>query len=442
MSHESRSTAAQERAAHLDNAELSQLEASRARKAVVAASLGNAMEWFDIIVYAFFAVVISKNYFEGAEGHGNEYVGLLLTFGTFALSYMVRPLGAMVIGHYGDRRGRKAALSLTIGLMTLGVAIMAFAPTYASIGIAAPLLILLARLIQGFSAGGEFGSATAFLTENAEHKKAYYASWQVATQGVSMFLAAAFGWALNTLISTEALYSWGFRIPFIFGMLIGPIGYYIRMHMDDTPEFAEADTVKSPLGTTFAHHFGRVLTAAACVGVATMSVYLITYMPTMAQKNLDMPAYSGYVGAFVAGVVTFLVAPQVGHLADRVGSTSVMLPTAVVGAIVAMPLFQLLTSHPTLLVLTMVEVCVGLLMAFYFAPLPSLMSAMFPVEIRTTGMSLAYNIGVTLMGGLAPIFLTWLVTNHGLASPSWYYMLIAGISIIGLVIARKVFRQA
>lgn len=413
---------------------------ARARRAVVAASLGNALEWFDIIVYAFFAVVISKTFFEGAKG-GNEYVAMLLTFGTFALSYVIRPVGAMVIGHFGDKRGRKAALSLTIGLMTLGVAMMAFAPTYAQVGLVAPLWILASRLVQGFSAGGEFGSATAFLTENAERRKAFYASWQVATQGVSMFLAAGFGWALNTLISKEALYAWGFRVPFLFGLVIGPVGWYIRTQMDDTPEFAGAETVKSPLGHTFAHHLGRVLTAAACVGVATMSVYLITYMPTMAQKNLGMPAHSGYVGAFIAGMVVLVVAPLVGHLADRVGCTTVMLPTAVVGAALAWPLFHLLVTHPTLPVLTLVEVCVGLLMAFYFAPLPALMSAMFPVEIRTTGMSLAYNIGVTLMGGLAPIFLTWLVRHHGLVSPSYYYVLIAVISVAGLVSARRVFGQ-
>ena len=347
----------------------------------------------------------------------------------------------MVIGHYGDKHGRKGALSLTIGLMTLGVAIMAFAPTHASIGVAAPLLILLSRLIQGFSAGGEFGSATAFLTENAERKKAYYASWQVATQGVAMFLAAGFGWALTTWISKESLYSCGFRVPFIFGLVIGQVGWYIRTQMDDTPEFADAEGVKSPLGTTFAHHAGRVLTAAACVGVATMSVYLITYMPTLAQKNLGAPPHSGYVGAFIAGVVTLVASSLVGHLADRVGCTTVMLPTAVVGAAVAWPLLRLLVGHPSLLVLTVVEVVVGLLMAFYFAPLPALMSAMFPVEIRTTGMSIAYNIGVTLMGGLAPIILTWLVKHHGLTSPSWYYMAIAAVSIIGLTSARKVFGQ-
>lgn len=420
--------------------EMTPAQRARARRAVVAASLGNALEWFDIIVYAFFAAVISRLFFSGTSTEGT-LVGLLLTFGTFALSYFIRPIGAMVIGHIGDVRGRRAALTLTIGLMTLGVAIMAFAPTYAQIGIAAPLLILLSRLIQGFSAGGEFGSATAFLTENADRDKAFYASWQVATQGVSMLLAGAFGFVLNTAISQEALYSWGWRVPFIFGLIIGPVGYYIRMHMDDTPEFAEAETVRVPLRETFAHHFGRVLTAAGSVGVATMSVYLITFLPTFAIRNLQLPAYSGYLGAFVAGCVTFVASPFIGRLADKVGSVTIMLPTAIVGFIVAMPMFWYLTQHPSVAALVVCEIVLGCLMALYFAPLPALVSDLFPVHVRTTGMSLSYNIGVTLMGGLAPLILTWLVSRYSLLSPSWYYMVIAVISVVALVAARKVYGQ-
>ena len=202
-----------------------------ARKAVVAASLGNALEWFDIIVYAFMAPVISKLFFPEL----GDTLGLIITFGLFGVSYLIRPLGAIVIGNYGDTHGRKAALTLTIALMTGGVALMAFAPTYATIGVAAPLLIVVSRLIQGFSAGGEFGSATAFMTENSAERKAFYASWQVATQGASMFMAASAGFLLNTVVSPETLMDWAWRLPFIFGMLIGPVGLWIRMTMDDTP---------------------------------------------------------------------------------------------------------------------------------------------------------------------------------------------------------------
>lgn len=360
---------------------------ARARKAVLAASLGNALEWFDIIVYAFMAPVISKLFFPEL----GDTLGLIITFGLFGVSYLIRPIGALVIGTYGDVYGRKAALTLTIALMTVGVALMAFAPTYATIGIAAPLLIVVSRLIQGFSAGGEFGSATAFMTENSQDRKAFYASWQVATQGASMFMAASAGFLLNTLVDPETLMAWAWRLPFIFGILIGPVGLWIRMTMDDTPEFTQAEKVDSPLGSTFTQHFPRVLTAAACVGVATVSVYLITYLPTFAQKNLGLPPWSGYAGAIVAGLIALIGSPFVGHLADKIGQTKIMLVAAVIGLGVSYPIFALLATTPTVTTLILGEIILGILMAAYFAPLPSMLSEMFPVEIRTTGMSLAYT---------------------------------------------------
>lgn len=407
-----------------------------ARKAVVAASLGNALEWFDIIVYAFMAPVISRLFFPELP----DPWGLVVTFGLFGVSYLIRPIGAIVLGAYGDKHGRKAALTLTIALMTLGVALMAFAPTYAAIGIGAPLLIVVSRLIQGFSAGGEFGSATAFMTENAPDRKAFYASWQVATQGASMFMAATAGFLLNTLVDQQTLHDWAWRLPFVFGMLIGPVGLWIRLHMDDTPEFAQSTTDDSPLATTFRRHFPLVLTAAACVGLATMSVYLITYLPTFAQRNLGLPPWSGYAGALVAGLIALIGSPFIGMLADRVGQTRIMLTAAVVGLVVAYPMFALLTGAPSVITLIVAEIVIGALMAAYFAPLPSLLAAMFPVQVRTTGMSLAYNIGVTLLGGFAPTILAWLVT-YNLQAPSFYYIAVALLSIAGLLIARRVYGQ-
>jgi len=405
-----------------------------ARKAVVAASLGNALEWYDIIIYAFMAPVISRLFFPELA----EPLGLIITFGLFGVSYLIRPVGAMVIGSYGDTHGRKAALTLTIGLMTVGTALMAFAPTYATIGVLAPLLIVCSRLIQGFSAGGEFGSATAFMTENAPNRKAFYASWQVATQGISMFLAALSGFLLNTLVDQATLDAWAWRLPFMFGLLIGPVGLWIRMRMDDTPEFKGTETEGHPLTSTFVHHLGRVLTAAACVGAATMSVYMITYLPTFAQKNLGLPPWSGYAGAVVAGLVIFVGSPLSGLLADRIGQTRIMLTAAGIGIVVAFPLFSVLTSKPKVSTLIVLEIVLGVLCAAYFAPLPSMLSELFPVAIRTTGMSLAYNIGVTLLGGFAPTILAWLVT-YSLRAPSIYYIAVALLSVIGLVLARRLY---
>ncbi|MDF2091144.1 MFS transporter [Knoellia sp. 3-2P3] len=407
-----------------------------ATKAVVAASIGNALEWFDIIVYASFAVVISKLFFPETTG----VTALLYTFGAFGVSYLVRPLGAMVLGSYGDRAGRKAALTMTIGIMMVGTAIMAFAPTAATIGSAAGLLILLSRLLQGFSAGGEFGTATAFLIEHAPDRKAFYASWQVATQGASMFLASLFGYGLNTWLTTEQLESWGWRVPFIFGMLIGPVGLYIRSRMSETPEFAETETVKSPLWSTIGHNTSRVLTGAACVGLATISVYLILYMPTFAVKSLELPAYAGYLGGIISGLVTLCGVPYVGALADRVGPVVIMRAASIAAVVLAWPMFALLVANPTVWGLTVVEVVLGVIMALYFGPLPALLSELFPTAIRTTGLSVSYNLGVTLFGGFAPLVLTWLIDKTGsLLSPSVYYIAIALLSLGGLFVARSRF---
>ena len=407
-----------------------------ATKAVVAASIGNALEWFDIIVYASFAVVISKLFFPETTG----VTALLYTFGAFGVSYLVRPLGAMVLGSYGDRAGRKAALTMTIGIMMVGTAIMAFAPTAATIGSAAGLLILLSRLLQGFSAGGEFGTATAFLIEHAPDRKAFYASWQVATQGASMFLASLFGYGLNTWLTTEQLESWGWRVPFIFGMLIGPVGLYIRSRMSETPEFAETETVKSPLWSTIGHNTSRVLTGAACVGLATISVYLILYMPTFAVKSLELPAYAGYLGGIISGLVTLCGVPYVGALTDRIGPVVIMRAASVAAVVLAWPMFALLVANPTVWGLTVVEVVLGVIMALYFGPLPALLSELFPTAIRTNGLSVSYNLGVTLFGGFAPLVLTWLIDRTGsLLSPSVYYIAIALLSLGGLFVARSRF---
>lgn len=409
-----------------------------AKKAVISSSIGAALEWFDIIVYATFAVVIAENFFPESDGT----VALLLTFATFAISYLIRPLGGMILGSYADRKGRKNALTLTLMLMMVGTLIMAVAPTYAMVGIWGAVIILISRLIQGFSAGGEFGTATAFLIETAPHKKAFYASWQVAAQGASMLMASAFGYGLTQWLSEEALYSWGWRVPFFVGLLIGPVGLYIRARLSETEEFVKGVKTKTPLKDLFVHHYGRLLAGSAVIGVATISVYMILYMPTFAVKNLGIPATAAFLGGVVAGLVTLVGVPFVGHLADRVGPAKVMTYSAIAALLLAWPLFQLMVTNPTVPVLVLVIALLGVLMAFYFGPLPALLSSMFPASIRGTGLAVTYNVGVTLLGGIAPLVLTWLLAVTGsLNAPSFYYMAIAVISLVGLYFVRTRYNQ-
>ncbi|MFM9373783.1 MFS transporter [Streptomyces sp. Da 82-17] len=396
---------------------------------MISSSIGAALEWFDIIVYASFAVVIAHNFFPG----GDAGLGLILTFATFTISYLVRPLGGLLIGGYADRYGRKKALTLTLLLMMGGTLLMAAAPTHAAIGAWAGALILLSRLVQGFSAGAEFGTATTFLTETAPHRKAYYSSWQVASQGASMFLASAFGYTLFTYLTEEQLYTWGWRIPFAVGVLVGPVGLYIRARLSETEEFRHGPREQAPVRSTLTRHLGPVLAGAACVGVATISVYLILYMPTFAVKNLGVPADAAYLGGVVAGLVTLTAVPLVGRLADRIGPARVMTWAALAALLLAWPLFRILTSTPTVPALIGVIAALGTIMAFYFAPLPALLTSLYPPEVRTTAVSTAYNLGVTLLGGIAPLILTWLLeTTDSLNSPSLYYMSTAAVSLTGL----------
>src|ERR1700722_19781433 len=197
------------------------------RRIIFSSSVGNALEWFDFSVYGYFAGIIAKQFFPMHD----EWLSTLLAIATFGISFLMRPIGAVVLGIYGDRKGRKAALTLAIALMMVGTLTMAVMPPYASIGLAAPVLILVARLVQGFAVGGEFGSATAFMVEHSPTRRGYFASWQFASQGLAAIMAAAFGALLTGWMPAQPLASWGWRIPFVFGLIIGPVGYYIRAHL-------------------------------------------------------------------------------------------------------------------------------------------------------------------------------------------------------------------
>src|SRR5580700_9213599 len=215
------------------------------RRVIVAATIGNVLEWFDFLIYGFFAVTIAEVFFPTSD----PTVSLLITFGAFGLSYVVRPLGAAVVGTYTDRAGRKAGLTLSIGLMMIGTTLMVITPGYATIGIAAPVIIMVARLLQGFSVGGEFGSAVAFLVEHGGERRGFSASWQWSSTGIISVIVAIFGIALTTLLTHDQLVDWGWRIPYVFGLLVGPAGLYIRARVSETADFLKADKPPSmPIG--------------------------------------------------------------------------------------------------------------------------------------------------------------------------------------------------
>ncbi len=318
------------------------------RRIVFSSSVGNALEWFDFLVYGYFATIIAKQFFPMQD----EWLSTLLAIATFGISFLMRPLGAVVLGVYGDRKGRKAALTFAIALMMVGTFTMAVMPPYASIGIAAPVLILLARLVQGFAVGGEFGSATAFMVEHSASRRGYYASWQFASQGLAAITAAAFGSLLTAWMPPEQLNSWGWRLPFIFGLLVGPVGYYIRSHLDETPEFLALREARESAGkrpetadekdASFSNQWVNLLLAVGIVAQSTVGVYVLQlYMPMYAVKQLHMPAAASFGVVVLNGGMQFLLSPVMGALSDRIGRIRIMLTTSILMGTLIYPMFAM-----------------------------------------------------------------------------------------------------
>ncbi|MDE1184723.1 MFS transporter [Paraburkholderia sp.] len=402
---------------------------------VIATSAGNALEWFDIAIYAFFAVYIGKNFFPAT----NETASMLLTFGSFGASYLVRPIGGMVLGAYADKRGRKAALMMTVALMMVGTAIIALIPTYAQIGLIAPVGVFVARLIQGFSAGGEFGASTAMLIEHAPHRRGFLASWQFATQGLATLLAASFGFGLAKLMPASELAAWGWRVPFFFGLLIGPLGLYLRRFLEDAPDFTEATHTETPVREVFARQKLMLVASIGALTVSTAVNYLLQYLPTFAIRELHLPASTGFAATMAGGVILTLVTPFAGYLSDRIGRRKQMTTVALLFAVTAYPAFSYTVANVSALTLFALVGWLALLKAIYFGALPALMSEIFPAATRATGMSIGYNIGVTVFGGFTPAIITWLLSATGdKSAPSFYLILTAMISLAALASVSRI----
>jgi MHS family proline/betaine transporter-like MFS transporter len=416
--------------ARADGPELASAPDKNIVRLVVATSLGNALEWFDISVYAYFAVYLSKALFPAND----PTTSLLLTFGTFGLTFLARPVGGVLLGTYADRYGRKASLLVSIAMMTVGTLAVGLMPSFDTIGVLAPLLVILARLVQGFSAGGEFGSSTAFLVEHMPGRRGFVASWQFASQGMSSLLGSGFGVVLSSTLTEAELQSWGWRIPFLFGVLIGPIGLYIRNRIEDAtaPPAAKDD---SPVRMVFLEQKFRVLLALAVLAMSTAVNYLIIYMPTYVVKTLHLSPTVGYVAAFAAAIAAILFNPLAGYLSDRFGRTNYLIAVGVVLMVAIFPLFLLLTSKPTPAIIVVSVLLLGTLKALYLGALAALMSELFPAATRATGLGLSYNIGVTAFGGMGPAIMTWLGTFAliGDLAPGYYLTAVAVFSLWALV---------
>jgi MHS family proline/betaine transporter-like MFS transporter len=405
-------------------------------RAILAASLGNLLEWYDFAVYALFAVYIGANFFP----HENPGADLVKAFLVFGLGFVIRPLGALLIGIYGDRAGRKAALTATILIMAGGTLIIAVAPTYAAIGIGAPLVLLAGRVLQGFSAGGEIGSAAAFLVEHSPPaRKALFAAWLQASMGMSNILGALVAFTITSLLPQSEILRWAWRVPFFIGLAIVPLGVYLRRTLEETPAFRAELSIdrgtRQPLRHVFREHSFEL---AAGFGISILwaaEVYvLLIFMPVFLQKALGFTPTQAFGSSLIENVVFVAGCFGFGALADRVGHTRVQSYGAALLLISVLPLFSWLAHSRSMGVLIVVVSTCGLMAASFCGVAPTTLSGLFPTSVRATGVSLAYNAGFTLFGGFAPAILTWFTaTGAGsVYAPAWFVMLAAIPALIAL----------
>ncbi|WP_415769011.1 MFS transporter [Pseudomonas sp. LB3P38] len=407
-----------------------------ARRAIIATVIGNGLEWYDFTVYGFFSVIIAKVFFPS----DSELTSYLLALATFGVGFFMRPVGGVLLGIYGDKLGRKAALTATIALMALGTLIIAVAPTYAQIGVAAPILIVVARLLQGFSAGGETGTATSFLIQYAPPgRKTYYSSLVQVSSGVAILLGSVTGFVLSTCLSSEQLESWGWRVPFIIGTLIAPVGWYIRRQIDEMPLPGAGHENHSPLAEVLREYRKEVLISFALVVLWTVCTYAILfYIPSYASRILGMPTWMGFTGAMVAALMMVVVTPIVGKLADLHGRRPFLLGSALATLICAYPLFLMINVWNGLASLVLFELVFGMLIGIYMGPILAAMSELLPNHVRSTGMSLAFNLAVTIFGGFAGFTITWLISSTGSnLTPALYIMFAESVSLIGAIYYRE-----
>ncbi len=406
------------------------------RRAIIAACSGNVFEWYDFTVYALFAIYIAKAFFPGSD----PTLELVKAFLAFGLGFVVRPLGALLLGIYGDRAGRKAVLTATIGLMAVGTLIIAISPTYAAIGVGAPLLLLAGRVLQGFSAGGEVGGAAALLLEHApDHRRGEFASWLQASMAASNIMGALVAFGVTSLLTREQMDDFGWRLPFAIGLLIAPIGMWIRNTLDETPEFKReverrGDAPVRPLKTLLSEFPLMVLKGWSLSILWTVSSYaLVIFMPTYVQRSFGYTPSDAFAASLVGNVAMVAVCVLAGIASDRLGRKAVLIAAALWLVVLVHPMIWLVQTQHNLasLIAAQTLLCIGV--GCFVGVAPSALAEMFPTRVRSTGVSVCYNLAVTLFSGFAPAVLTWLTGRGGVFAPGWYVIIAAVLAAPALV---------
>ncbi|MEU0403952.1 glycine betaine/L-proline transporter ProP [Streptomyces sp. NPDC006197] len=413
------------------------------KRAVRAASLGNAMEWFDFGIYAYLAVTLGHVFFPP----GNDTVQLLSSFATFAVAFLIRPLGGMVFGPMGDRLGRKKVLALTMILMAVGTFAIGVIPSYASIGFWAPALLVFFRMLQGFSTGGEYGGASTFIAEYApDRRRGYFGSFLEFGTLAGYVGAAGLVTALTAWLGTDTMEAWGWRVPFLVAGPLGLVGLYLRLRLDETPAFQKlesgpvraseaADPVetsaKGDLAKIFRQQWPALILCIALVGAYNITDYmLLSYMPTYLSDELGYSETHGLLILLLVMALLMLIITQVGRLNDRFGRKPVLMTGMLGFLLLSLPAF-LLIGRGGVPAITAGMLMLGLSLVCLLGTMSAALPALFPTEVRYGSLSVGYNLSTSLFGGTTPLVITALIGATGSnLMPAYYAM---GAALVGVV---------
>ncbi|KRG16059.1 MFS transporter [Virgibacillus soli] len=417
------------------------VDIQKTRKSVFATGVGNAMEWFDFGLYSYLAVIISQNFFSAVE---NDELKLVFTFATFAIAFLMRPLGGIIFGKIGDKLGRKVVLTTTIILMAISTLLIGLLPTYEQIGIWAPILLLIARIIQGFSTGGEYAGAMVYIAESSpDNKRNVLGSGLEIGTLTGYILASIFASILFITLSDEQMASWGWRIPFLLGLPLGLIGLYLRKSLEETPifenELATGEVEEEGFRSIWKNHKKDVIVCFVAVAFFNVTNYmLLSYMPSYLDEIIGL---SSTVGTLLITIIMIIMVPlafMFGRLSDKFGNKTVFLIG--LGGLTLLSAFAFyLINLQALLFISLGILILGVLLSTYEGTMPGSLPAMFYTDIRYRTLSVTFNVSVSIFGGTTPLLSTWLVHKTGNNLAPGFYLTV--ISMIGFFVILFLFRS-
>ncbi|HEV3395163.1 MAG TPA: MFS transporter [Xanthobacteraceae bacterium] len=413
--------------------------ATRSREAIIAGAIGNALEWYDFAVYGYFVSTISKLFFPSSD----PIASILATYLVFGIGFVMRPVGSILFGIYGDRHGRRKALSAVIFLMALSTLAIGLLPTYGEVGVMAPILLVAARLLQGLSAGGEWGGSTAYIVEYApEGRRGFIGSWQQFSVGSGFLLGSLSGTVMSFVLSPEALTSWGWRVPFLLGIVVGGVGAYLRWRLPDTPKYTEIeehhDLAHAPLKEAITKYPRETLTAFGITLHNTVAYYIaLLYMTGYFVTVGKLPQPTAQLIGTVCLAIFVTLIPFTGMLSDRIGRRPLLMASCIGYAVLSYPLFVMGSSGIASLAF-LAQFLMIVFQSLYAGPCPAAYAELFPTRVRYTALSIGYNIAVALFGGFAPFIATWLIRETGNPlAPAFYVISAAVITFVILTRIRE-----